>query len=231
MIRVDFVRHGECLDDAFLRGHTPSELSELGVRQMQTVFSILPKPDWVISSPAKRCVQPTKYDYEDPDIWSDFQERSFGIWDGLSYEAVRLLDPVGLKEYLKQPFTFNISKSETLGEFEFRIVSAFKKVLEYATTHALNRVLIVTHGGVMRVLLKSVLGLNNPALFQFEMGFSALMTLECFVIKPSDFLLNTESTAEHSDFEQEGGDKNLACLSEYFIKLVALTPCLLTEAT
>ncbi len=231
MIRVDFVRHGECLDDVFLRGHAPSELSKLGVRQMQTVFSILPKPDWVISSPAKRCLQPTKHDYEDPTVWSDFQERFFGIWDGLSYEAIKLLDPVGLKSYLEQPFTFNISKSEPLDKFEFRIASAFKKVLKHAATHGLNRVLIVTHGGVMRVLLKSVLGLNNSALFQFEVGFGALMTFECFVINPSALFENTDSSTKKSDSEQGGGEKNMACLSEYFIKLAALTPYSLSEST
>ena len=217
MIRVDFIRHGECLDNAFLRGHSPSELSALGEHQMHTVFSTLPKPDWVISSPAQRCLKPAKNYYSDLTVWSSFQERCFGIWDGLSYEEVKKLDSSGLKRYLEQPFTFDISKSESLSYFENRVVSAFKKALEHATIHSLNHVCIVTHGGVMRVLLKSILGLNNQALFQFEIGFGATMTLECFTI-------NCPLLSQPPRIEQEKEKQNIASLSDYFIKLVALTP-------
>lgn len=217
MIRVDFVRHGECLDNAFLRGHSPSELSALGEHQMHTVFSTLPKPDWVISSPAQRCLKPTKNYYSDLTVWSDFQERCFGVWDGLSYEEVKKLDQNGLKSYLEQPFTFDISKSESLSDFENRVVSVFKKTLEHAITYSLNHVCIVTHGGVMRVLLKSILGLNNQALFQFEIGFGATMTLECFTI-------SCPLLSQTPKLESGKEEKNVACLSDYFIKLVALTP-------
>ncbi len=217
MIRVDFIRHGECLDNAFLRGHSPSELSALGEAQMHRVFSTLPKPDWVISSPAQRCLKPTKSYYSEPTVWNDFQERCFGVWDGLSYEEVKSLDPSGLKSYLEQPFTFDISSSESLGDFETRVVSVFEKVLEHATIHSLNHVCIVTHGGVMRVLLKSILGLKNQALFQFEIGFGTSMRFECFKI-------NCPLLLQDFKVEQEKKQQHLVKLSDYFIKLVALTP-------
>jgi len=218
VIRVDFIRHGECVDNAFLRGRSPSKLSALGERQMHAVFLTLPKPDWVISSPAQRCLKPTKNYYSEPTVWNDFQERCFGVWDGLSYEAVKSLDPCGLKYYLEQPFTFDISSSESLSDFERRVVSIFKKTLEYASMHSLKHVCVVTHGGVMRVLLKSILGLSNQALFQFEIGFGAVMTLECFAINqpiPSPVL----------SFEEGGEKQSTACLSDYFIKLSSLIPC------
>lgn len=203
-MRIDLIRHGACLDEAFLRGQSPSELSPLGERQMQAVFSSLAspirptRPEWVVVSPAKRCLNPVMSFYQKKEnlkniqVCSAFQERHFGIWDGLSYEEVKSLYFNELQCYLKNPFEYNIAQSESLIAFEHRVLNGFEQLLMQTSAKAVGHVLIVTHGGVMRVLLKHILGLQNEALFQLEMGFAARMTLESFAIKPVDCdLVNT----------------------------------------
>ncbi|VAW49922.1 hypothetical protein MNBD_GAMMA04-36 [hydrothermal vent metagenome] len=187
-MRIDLVRHGACLDEAFLRGQSPAELTALGKEQMKAVFASISVPERVVVSSAKRCLEPVASFYQhheslDIQIWTDFQERCFGVWDGLSYEEVKHLDNIGLQGYLESPFTYNIKQSESLVAFEKRVLIAFERLLEQATSESIHHILVVTHGGVMRVLLKHILGLNNEALFKFEIGFAARMTLESFVLE------------------------------------------------
>jgi alpha-ribazole phosphatase len=47
-----------------------------------------------------------------------------------------------------------------------------------ARAHAGKRVLLVTHGGVMRLLLARARGLPREQLLQVEVGHGALMRLE-----------------------------------------------------
>ncbi|MCF6254433.1 MAG: histidine phosphatase family protein [Thiomicrorhabdus sp.] len=214
-MRIDLIRHGACLDDAFLRGQSPSKLSSLGKQQMQMVFleiESVSSPEWVITSPANRCLEPATAFYLKREkntklqVRSDFQERHFGVWDGLSYEGVKALDINGLQRYLENPFEYCIEQSESLKVFEKRILSAFEQLLKQATSASINHVLIVTHGGVMRVLLKHVLGFNNDAMFQLEIGFAARIRLESFLLEP----LNCDVV--HNPCFPKG----------YFIKLVEL---------
>lgn len=215
-MRIDLMRHGACLDSAFLRGQSPAELSTFGKQQMLSIFASFvgaDEPDWVVVSPAKRCLEPVESFYlnhgnERPhvQICSDFQERDFGRWDGLSYEAIKSLDKTGLQDYLSNPFEYTIDQSEPFVVFEKRILLAFEEMLEQASTASIDHVLIVTHGGAIRVLLKHILGLNNKALFQLEVGFAARMTLKSFALESIECDVINASTFPKG----------------YFIKLVEL---------
>lgn len=215
-MRIDLIRHGVCLDDAFLRGQSPAELSLHGKKQMLSIFSSLvgsDKPDWVVVSPAKRCLKPVELFYLNDEeegtrviVCADLQERNFGRWDGLSYDAIKSLDNTGLQGYLSNPFDYTIDQSEPFAVFERRILVAFEKLLKEASIESVDHMLIVTHGGVMRVLLKHILGLNNKALFQLEVGFAARMTLKLFALE------SVECEVVNAPLFPKG----------YFIKLVEL---------
>lgn len=211
-MRIDFIRHGHCVGNVFFRGRSPAELSELGQKQMRVAFESIDLPDLVVSSPAKRCITQAetyylgkngveKFNVPEVQLIDDFQERDFGVWDGLSYEAIQLLDPKGFKAYLAEPFDCVIAEGESLQAFEERVQQAFAALLKQATSQQMNHLLVVTHGGVMRVLLKQVLSLHNDSLFQFEIGFGARMALECVEMIP-------EERAQYQN--------------DYFIKLVEL---------
>ncbi len=205
-MRVDLIRHGACLDTCFFRGQTPSQLSEMGQQQMQMAFSGIPCPEWVISSTAQRCAGATQAYYANhkamPTIWyrDALQERYFGVWDGLSHNAVKALDAEGLEEYFDHPFEYAISEAESFEAFKQRVMSVFDELLLQAEQQGVEHVVLVTHGGVMRVLLMHIFALRHEALFQFEIGFGSRMTLECF------------SSGEP---QGQGGEK-------FFIKLVEL---------
>jgi len=217
-MRIDLIRHGACLDEAFLRGQSPAELSPLGEEQMQAVFSSLAcsnhqtNPDLVVVSPANRCLKPVLSFYQTKErltniqICSAFQERHFGVWDGLSYKEVKSLYFNELQCYLNNPFEYDIEQAESLTSFENRVLPDFEQLLAQTSAESVNHVVIVTHGGVMRVLLKHILGLQNEALFQFEIGFATRIRLESFLLEP------IKCDVVHSPCFPKG----------YFIKLVEL---------
>lgn len=197
-MRIDLIRHGECTDQAFLRGQTHSLLSDYGRQQMFAVLETLTlsnnvhnirkikRPGLVISSPAKRCADfmesYAQADLHKLQIWPEFQERSFGAWDGLTYEAIQAQDPQGLESYLQHPFSFRIPQAESYIDFEKRVQSAWDKLLRVTNSAggSVEQVAIMTHGGVIRMLLKQLLGLSNEALFQLEIGYGARISLEVF---------------------------------------------------
>jgi len=205
-MRIDLIRHGECTDQAFLRGQTHSILSDEGQQQILAVLDALTfvkavnktgkikRPGLFISSPAKRCADFMKSyvqaDLEMLQIWPEFQERNFGVWDGLTYEAIQAQDPQGLESYLQRPFSFNIPQAESYLDFEQRVQSGWDKLLLEMNSPDINveQVVMMTHGGVIRTLLKQFLGLSNEALFQLEIGYGARIRLEVFATTSTPFI-------------------------------------------
>jgi len=227
-MRIDFIRHGQCNDNAFLRGRSDTGLSFLGQRQMRRTLDDINLPELVVCSPAKRSADLAQSYYleassiTEVELWDDFQERDFGIWDGLSFEAIQALDSVGLQKYLDQPFNYEISGSETLEAFETRVKKVFRKLLDYGLEKEVDHLVVVTHGGVMRVLLKQVLGLNDFALFQLEMGFASRMSLECIETSPENMMAFAEQLEQLS--AQDSG-RSVEKPDQYYIKLLELTQC------
>lgn len=190
-VRIDLVRHGDCADNAFLRGQSPAVLTPLGQQQMKGVLSAINLPGLVVSSSAQRCLSFAQDYYSAlPEliVSAEFQERNFGVWDGLSYEEIQRLDADNLSRYLLQPFEFAIEGAESLAEFEARIASAWQTLVADAFNQAIEHVVVITHSGVMRVLLKQVLALPLDSLFQFEIGYGARLTLECYETQAEPFI-------------------------------------------
>lgn len=178
---IDILRHGECDDQAWLRGRTDSELSLKGQKTMQSQLPDMSKYDRVFCSPAQRCQVFTEQCFEEVKILSDWRERDFGLFDGLSYSQVLQTYPEQLKFYLDSPFDFQIPEAESFECFQKRIQSAWKTLM----MNDANSILLVTHGGVMRIILQSLFKLPNEALFHFELGYGARLRIEVF--KTTDF--------------------------------------------
>lgn len=173
-MRVDFIRHGECDDDVFLRGRTDSLLSSLGRRQMQQAIADLPKPDFVLSSPSQRSLNFARDNFEDVQVLHDLAERDFGDWDGVSFQTLQKQSPQQLDEYLQNPFADVIPNSESLPDFQQRITQVWQKLCAMDAQH----LFVFSHSGVQRILLKSILGFPNKYLFNLRIDYAARMTFE-----------------------------------------------------
>ena len=179
------IRHGECDDDVFLRGHCDSSLSEAGSACMEAQLAKLSqssKPDWVVSSSLSRCSDSAEKfcDFHQLPLQrdDDWRERDFGKWDGLSLSVLQESENNELENYFQAPFEYPIPEAETLENFKIRVQMTWQFLLKQLQTLQAQRVFIITHGGNIRVLLQHILKFPDEQLFQIEVGYGAVMTLK-----------------------------------------------------
>ncbi|MNN56974.1 Alpha-ribazole phosphatase [compost metagenome] len=83
-------------------------------------------------------------------------------------------DSEALGLFWNDPYAFTPPDGEPLTAFEARVLDAVERLYrQFAGEH----VLLVTHGGVMRLLLARARGLPREQLLQVEVGHGALRRL------------------------------------------------------
>ena len=152
--RIDLLRHGETLAGSVYLGRSDAPLSEHGYRQMAEVLPDAPRYHAVLSSPLARCVVFAQ-DYAQRHgmpLHRDarFREMDFGEWDGRSASEIAAADPDALENFWRDPVACPPPQSEPLLSFQARVLAAWR---ELPACYPGQRVLLVTHGGVMRIIL------------------------------------------------------------------------------
>ncbi|MFV3305578.1 alpha-ribazole phosphatase family protein [Pseudomonas sp. NY15181] len=161
-LRLDLLRHGETEQGGGFRGRLDDALIETGWAQMRATVGDACRWSAVVSSPLRRCAAfaeelagrhglPLSLD-------SDLRELDFGQWEGLSPAKLMESDAQALGRFWSDPYAFPPPGGEPLGEFESRVFRALERLY---CDHAGTAVLVVTHGGVMRLL--GALGGGLPA--------------------------------------------------------------------
>lgn len=176
---VDLLRHGHVRGGACLRGWQDDPLDTAGRRQMQA--AVVGRTDWqrIISSPLQRCAvfadelaDQLAIPCETDPRW---RELGFGDWEGLTADQVLAHDPEALQGFWRDPVAHPPPKGETIAAFGARVDAAWAALREQLQTG--DRVLLITHGGVIRLLLCRVLGLPFSEQFRFEVPHAALISL------------------------------------------------------
>lgn len=152
-------------------------LSAQGYAQMRHRVAQLPAFDTLISSPYLRCLDFSKSISNENNIPlktnNDFAEFNFGDWTGKSRQE--LSENSYFENFLNHPFTDQTAKflpanSETLSNFKTRVLSAFNTIIQTASEHTL----IVTHGGVIRLLLLQVMHIPIENWYRIRVDFASL---------------------------------------------------------
>ena len=143
----------------------------------------------------------------------DLRERSFGIWEGMSFDEIREKYPEEFKAWADNPMKFSPMQGESTLEVRDRVVEALDKILEDRsqgvkgsrgeTNNSLEssnpRILepffsegiaIVAHGGVNRIMLCHLLGIPLENIFRIEQDFAALNIIEFWDNYPVLKLIN-----------------------------------------
>jgi len=164
-----FLRHGESTGNAEKRhqGQADFPLTDLGVKQVEQLTSFWTKSsvtfDHIISSPLTRAKQSAEIiakalssDVEFDPIW---MERDNGELAGLRHEkALKILPPPDFIP-LYQPIA---GTGESQWDLFLRAGNAIKKMMIYPP----GDYLIVSHGGLLNMVLRAILGITPQANFQ-----------------------------------------------------------------
>ena len=181
--RVDFLRHGLPDGHGCLRGHTDFVITETGMMQMEQAVLGLDDIETVISSPLQRCshfAQSFAEKCRQPlSLNPQWMEMNFGDWDGQSHQSLWDKHGSTLAKYWENPWLGNPHGGESLEAFDTRIAEAWQCLLSEQLG---KRLLVVTHAGVMKQLLRLLLELPQNAnyLHRIELPYAARYRVTVF---------------------------------------------------
>lgn len=193
---VTVLRHGEVAGPAnVLRGRSDDALSETGWQQMHATCATLdPRPDRIISSSLRRCsdfAQQFAAQHALPlTIHDDLREIDFGDWELLSTEQARVASPELFERFHTDPQGITPPGGEAFDDFRQRTLTAFDACIEQASG---DHLLLITHAGVMRVLLSSFLNLSWADAWRIALPPAGSFRLSCLPGHPS-YLLNLNAS-------------------------------------
>ncbi|MCG6897546.1 MAG: histidine phosphatase family protein [Thiocapsa sp.] len=162
---LDLLRHGEAQRGARFRGGHDDPLSADGWEQMRRATARDPGWTRVVCSPARRCREPAQHLAAGLDlpvsIVPALRERAFGGWEGLAVDQI----PLGeLTRFWDDPVGYTPPGAEPFPAFRQRVLAAWGRVCGEAG----HFTLILTHGGVIRVVLAELLRMPPEATILIE---------------------------------------------------------------
>jgi alpha-ribazole phosphatase len=182
-MRLALVRHAETAEDARGRcyGRLDVGLSPHGRLQCSTLAAAFRREavDAVVASPAVRA-QETAAAIAAPhgldvDVVESLRELDFGELEGRRYDEIAESDPELFERWMTAPTTVHFPGGESYADLEAR---ASEGIAALAGRPGSRLVVVVTHGGVIRAVLRSLLGFPPEHVFRLAVDPASVTTLE-----------------------------------------------------
>jgi len=173
---IDLLRHGDTGMRGF-RGQLDDALSVAGWEQMRTAV-LEGQWDVIVSSPLQRCAafaQELATQRELPlRLDARLTEYHFGDWQVLPLERIAEDDADALAKFWEDPVASPPPGAESFAMFEARIRAGMDAIARLSQ----RRVLLVTHGGVIRLLHCLRQGLELKEMSSIDVPHASLHRLQ-----------------------------------------------------
>ncbi len=178
---IDLIRHGEPLGGRKVRGSQDDPLSDDGWQQMRD--AVAPGASWqrIICSPLLRC---SEFAHELAGqlviplrVETDFREVHFGLWEGLTGAEIMAEWPELLDKVWSNAVAHTPPEGELLLDFKTRVGAAWDNTL---AVHAGQHLLVIAHGGTIRMILCHALGLPIEHMWRFDVQYASLSRLRAW---------------------------------------------------
>ena len=103
------------------------------------------------------------------------RERSVGQWEGMTAEEINQRFPEEYKAWRADLLNYRPPEGECLQDVRNRILPEYKRIV---ALHPDQEIAMLLHGGVNRVILADVLGLDPLNLFRIDQAFGALNIID-----------------------------------------------------
>lgn len=177
-LHLHMLRHGETVSGGGFRGRLDDALTDTGWQQMRQAVANVGPWERIVSSPLRRCAVFATQLAEQRGIPLDFEpdlrELDFGEWEGRTAADLMVEHSDELGQFWNDPYSFTPPGGEPVMDFETRILTAIERLTDRCEG---ERVLLVTHAGVMRLLLAEARGLPRGKMLQVEVGHGGLFRL------------------------------------------------------
>jgi broad specificity phosphatase PhoE len=186
MRKIFLIRHPEIEDHESRRfyGRKDIGLSQRGKVQARELAMRLAqeKIHFVYSSDLYRAYYPASLLAQTLNIHhislADLSEIHFGDWEGLTFEEIEKSAPDLCQRWLTLPDTFRFPGGESVEEFRCRVQKVYDLILDSASSPAQSDLAIIAHGGVIRIILCGVLGLDVSRMWEIHLDFGAISTVQ-----------------------------------------------------
>lgn len=118
---------------------------------------------------------------------TELRERSFGIWEGMSFSEIKEQYPGEFDAWAGNPLQHSPIGGESTIDVRDRVLPAVSRILE---EHKGDEIAIVAHGGVNRIILCHFLGVPLENIFRIEQDYAAVNIIEIWDRYPVVKLIN-----------------------------------------
>lgn len=171
---IDLLRHGEPEGGVKFRGHSDDPLSVEGWAQMRAATATAAGWEVIVASPLRRCAEfaaELAANHGLPvETEARLKEIGFGTWEGLTAEQVAASEPQALERFWRDPAQHTPPGGESLEAFGQRVAAGWNDLLQ---RHAGKKILLVCHGGVIRLIIAQMLSIPPGHLFRMAVPFAA----------------------------------------------------------
>ena len=195
--KIYLIRHGEIGDGEERRynGQRDVPLSDRGIDQVMMLSEFLRNTGLqaVYTSDLGRALRSAEIIARthgvQPVIEKGLKEYSFGEWEGMTFSEIEKKYPDAFSAWAANPVMFSPVGGESTEDVRKRAIHAFEKII---CRHQGENIAIVSHGGVIRIILCELLGIPLENLFRIEQNFAALNIIEMWdypVIKLMNYIV------------------------------------------
>lgn len=177
---LDVIRHGEPEGGDVFRGRIDHRLTDNGRRQFRERLIRNPGA-WqrVVSSPLARCHESAAEIASEGNLPIRVDERwaeiDYGDWEGVPVKDVMTGDQTHVRQLWEDPMNFCAPNGEPVPALQARVLDAWLHALQ---EHGGEHLLVVTHGGVMRVLAQHLLSLAPEAMKRLGIPYAGMLRLQ-----------------------------------------------------
>jgi alpha-ribazole phosphatase len=164
---IYLVRHQKVSGPPGLYGHTDIGVVDELQSELAMLISKQLSFERLYSSPLIRCKQCAMLVAAQAnlnlELIEGFKEFNFGTYDGVAFDLFKKEQWPILERFWSNPMINPLPNAESIADFRKRIVKAFEIISNKGQADSL----VICHGGVIRVLIAEVLGLDisNSKLF------------------------------------------------------------------
>lgn len=197
--RLLLARHGQTAynrDRRFTGWHDPP-LTRRGRAEARALRGLLDRQeiDAAYSSDLMRASETARIALQGrpgitPQTDSALREASFGVWEGLTFEAAGRRNPEQYEALLRRSEDFRAPEGETISEVHSRVAAFIERIHE---RHAGETVLLVASGGPLQILVAHLFSMPVAAHWRLGMGNCSLSIVDFARDEPLLTLLNGRS--------------------------------------
>ena len=180
--KILFLRHGDtCFSGKYI-GSFDVPLSAKGLQQIKKIrsFILLQKIEKVFCSPMLRCLQTFEQlalSLSAPvNLEENLREINFGRWEGKSFKEIVETDPDLVDQWSKGYANFTFPEGENIAHFIQRVEQIKSQIL--SINH--HRILVISHGGVIRSMICSLLGQSQEKYLQYAVEKGTVSMIEVY---------------------------------------------------